>query len=176
MFLYPHLGIKRGGSITPVETYMSWKDLYALKDHKLIAVYHLRDDQEFKIFEEKMLLNNRLFETFQDLEDEKRAYIFDYSRFDKDFRKIINGKYSLLSDSYKSTVLNYYQGHRHVESYLYPNRYYNEYASLLSEKRDFSKMKELLMNVKELCPLPDLSKETFGISEKVATFENINKM
>jgi hypothetical protein len=30
VFLYPALEIKRGGSVTPVETYISWKNNYNL--------------------------------------------------------------------------------------------------------------------------------------------------
>lgn len=176
MFLYPHLGIKRGVSITPVETYISWKDMYSLKDCKFISVYHLRDDPEFKAFEDKMLIGNKLFHDFKELEDNKAAYIFDFSEHDLDFKKIINGKYSLLSPEYKAVILKFYQNHKHVESYLHPDRYFYEYSSLLAEPRDVKNMVELLMNVGELCALPDLSKEVLEVSEKVLTFENVSKI
>ena len=51
IFMYPILEIKRGASVTPIETYLSWEDQYSLCDRKLICHYHLRDDSEFTVFE-----------------------------------------------------------------------------------------------------------------------------
>jgi hypothetical protein len=51
VFLYPALGIKRGSSVTPIETYLEWDDI-KIEDRKLICLYHLRDDEEFLGYEE----------------------------------------------------------------------------------------------------------------------------
>ena len=75
LFLYPLLGIKRGVSVTPVQTYMAWKDIYTVNDCKLIAVYHLRDDNQFKEFEENKLLGNAMFEEFFELDNDDAAYV-----------------------------------------------------------------------------------------------------
>ena len=33
LFLYPMLDIKRGYSITPIQTYMSWKNKHTINEH-----------------------------------------------------------------------------------------------------------------------------------------------
>ena len=163
LFLYPILRIRRGVSVTPVQTYITWEDKYSLKDYKFIVLYHLRDDKEFKHFEQEKLLNNPLFETFYELDDDLGAYIFDFSEYKADFKKIINGKYSLISDEYKKTILAFFKNHRrhhtYVESYLHPKKYFSNYAELLAEKTDKSSMIKLLASVGELCSLPDLTQE-----------------
>ena len=59
IFLYPLLDIKRGTSIVPEETYLSWNEEYGPEDMKLICVYVTRDDTEYKIFEKNIF--NKLF-------------------------------------------------------------------------------------------------------------------
>ena len=56
IFLYPMLNIRRGVSVTPVQTYLTWENVYTVEDCKMIALYHLRDDKEFKDFEEQNYL------------------------------------------------------------------------------------------------------------------------
>ena len=65
IFLYPALDIKRCSSVTPIETYVSWKDNYTVDDNKLICLYHIRQDQEFKTFEKIKLFANSKFDDFQ---------------------------------------------------------------------------------------------------------------
>ena len=50
-FIYPVLGVKRGSSVTPIETYMSWVGHYSLEDMRLICNYHMREDIDFINFE-----------------------------------------------------------------------------------------------------------------------------
>lgn len=51
VFIYPLLGIKRGNSVVPIETYISWDGHYSSEDMKLICVYKIRTDAEYKTFE-----------------------------------------------------------------------------------------------------------------------------
>lgn len=173
LFLYPILGIKRGSSVTPVQTYMSWENVYTLEDCKFIVVYHLRDDKEFKAHEEK-LINHKLFESFFELEDGTGAYVFDFSGLRKEYKKIINGKYSLLIDEYKSKVLMFFRNHskhhKYIESYLYPEKYFSDYAEILNVNVS------LLKSVGELCSLPDLNQEILEVKSKVLNFESINNL
>lgn len=170
LFLYPLLGIKRGGSVTPKETYMSWDNVYTLDDNKLIVVYHLRDDSEFKRFEDNVQ-KNKYFETFFELDDETGAYVFDFSDLKSDYKKIINGKYSKLNDDFKINILKFFKNHSkhqsYIQSYLYPSKFYNDYADVLRVPTS------LLKEVGELCSLPDLTKEKLGVSAKVFNFESI---
>jgi hypothetical protein len=66
VFLYPLLDIKRGSSVTPKETYVSWNKHYTSEDMKLICVYEKRKDDEYKNFEKNILLkHNRHFNEFK---------------------------------------------------------------------------------------------------------------
>ena len=44
VFIYPLLRIKRGSSVIPTETYLSWNDAYTTEDMKLVCVYQSRTD------------------------------------------------------------------------------------------------------------------------------------
>ena len=170
VFLYPLLGIRRGNSVTPKETYMCWDNMYTLDDNRLIIVYHLRDDLEFKKFE-KQIQNNKYFETFFQLEDDTGAYVFDFTDSKSEFQKVVKGSYSKLSDEYKTTILGFFKNHRkhhsYIMSYLYPNKYYKMYGNVLNVPTS------LLKEVGELCSLPDLTKEKLMISTKVLNLESI---
>lgn len=174
LFLYPLLGIRRGGSITPVQTYMTWDEMYNVNSCKFIAVYHLRDDQEFKVFEEAALMGNMLFENFFELEDGKGAYVFDFTPHRKEYKKIMHGKYSLLDEDYKVKVLkffkNYKKHHAYIESYLYPELYFSNYATLLRVKIS------LLKSVGQLCDLPDLTQEVLKTPVKILNLQTINNL
>ena len=171
IFLYPLLGIRRGASIVPTDTYLQWENVYKLSDCKFITIYHLRDDKEFKEFEEKSLLNNPLFENFFEIEDNKGVYIFDFSKYKEDYFNIIKGKYSKLNDDYKLNILNFYKNrkkhHSVIQSYLFPERFFSIYAKLLNVKLN------LIEKVGELCSLPDIQKESLKAESKIYKFENL---
>lgn len=173
LFLYPILGIRRGSSVTPVQTYMCWDNVYTLEDYKFIVVYHLRDDKAFKIHEEK-LVSHKLFDSFFELDDNNGAYVFDFTGLKKEYKKIINGQYSALIDEYKAKVLlffrNHSKHHAYIESYLYPEKYFKDYSKILNVEES------LLEEVGELCSLPDLSKEKLEVKSKVLNFETINNL
>lgn len=170
VFLYPILDIKKGTSVTPIETFISWGDI-TVKDKKLICLYYLRDDAEFVEYEDKYLLKNPLFQEYKELDDNKAIYIFDLNSYSKDFEYFIDGKYSKFSkklkdrirDSYGATSANY----TYIKSYLYPEEYYQTYANLLcTDDYDVSKMKTILSEVGELCSKPDIEKEHLKLSIK----------
>ena len=50
VFLYPLLDIKRGTSVIPSETYLAWNDTIVPEDAKLVCIYPLRRDVEYKQF------------------------------------------------------------------------------------------------------------------------------
>lgn len=166
IFAYPQLGIEKGATSTPVQTYMSWKNYYSIQDEKLICVYHLRNDQEFRLFEKHKLLNNKLFFDFKEIEDNNGVYIFDFSQHSQDWQHIINGKYSKLSPLYKRNIENFIgrknTNYAHIESFLYPQKYYKMYSEIMDVKES------LLKEVGELCSTIDLEKETL-----IATIKNL---
>lgn len=158
IFLYPILEIKRGSSVTPIETYMAWKDYYIPEDMKLICLYHLRNDTEFLNFERNQLLKNKHFFDFKQVEDNKGVYVFDFSNYKKDWENILLSKYSLLTYHYKRKIENFY-GRRdsnfaYIESFIYPEKYYKMYADIINVEED------LLREVGELCSEVNFEKET----------------
>ncbi len=183
LFLYPILGIKRGSSITPKDTYMSWFSEYGIDKQMFICTYHMRDDREFKVFEDVKLFGNPLFHKSYELEEGSlRAYVFNMS-YNEDYVCILCGKYSKISDRHKETILDFYKtnlsNYTYMESFLYPERYYGQYARLLTvDLKDQSKqeaerlrMYELLKDVGELYSKPDLEKETLFAKKKILNFE-----
>jgi len=160
VFLYPILGIQRGNSIVPIETYVSWEDQVGVLDMKLVCLYHHRKDDEFRRFENNKLTNNILFKGKHEVEDEddKAVYIFDLSSMLKDYDCFITGKYSKMTFEHKRRIREFY-GHKsanydYVDSYLSPEKYYETYARLLGQPVS------VLKEVGELCSPPDLEKET----------------
>jgi len=164
VFLYPLLDIKRGGSVTPIETYVSWKGNYTLEDAKLICLYHLRDDDEFKRFETSKLFNNKLIQDFKQVDDNKGVYVFDLSEHKADWKCFVGGKYSQFSTEHKRKVLNFMgrndSNTPYIESFLHPDKYFKLYAEMIHVKES------LLREVGELLDPPDIKKESLEITIK----------
>ena len=171
VFLYPALDIKKGNSIVPIECYTQWDNKYTLNDQKLICLYHLRSDKEFKAFESKHLYGNKLYDNFFLLDDSVGAYIFDFKVFKQDINNFVNGKYSKLSVELKKKIVTFFAQsikYTHVHSYLYPEKYFRLYSDLLCIDID------VLKEVGELCSLPDLEKENLTLEIKNLHIQNIN--
>jgi hypothetical protein len=174
IFLYPLLNIRRGVSVTPIQTYMTWENYFKVTDYKFIMTYHLRDDVDFKNFEEQKLLGNPLFFDFFELKDGTGAYVFDYLDYKKEYKLIVNGKYSLLPEDYKKKILLFFKNHQKhqasIMSYLEPEKFFKDYAKLLNVSE------QLLIEVGELCSLPNLKLESLNIKKKIFNFDSVNNL
>lgn len=161
VFLYPVLGIKRGVSVTPVNSYVQWEPYYQASDKKLILLYHLRDDEDFVRFEKSKLLGNSLFHDFKQVDDEQGIYVFDLQGLGSDYNMFLQGMYSKFSAEHKRRIKNFYgvydKNFLYVESFLEPEKYYNVYSDILCVRVD------LLKEVIELCDKPDLNSESLVI-------------
>jgi len=171
MFLYPLLGIRRGSAVVPIESYISVAGLIKPDDHKLVCLYHLRTDLEFRLFEKGKLLNNSRFENFHEIEDDKGLYIFDFSDKPALWDCFTTGKYSKIDSESKKMILDFFNNNPAnkdlINSYLNPDKYFNEYAKYLNiEPR-------ILREVGELCSLPDFEKETLKADVKQTQFLSI---
>ena len=171
VFLLPALNIKRGTSVTPIETYLSWGDEISVNDNKLICLYHLRDDEEFISYEERFLLGNPLFDDYKEVGEGKAAYIFDFTEYKEDFQHIVNATYSQISQELKTKIRDIYgagsSNYNFIKTYLYPEKYYERYAELLCPTvGDRPEMVDLLKEVGELCSKPDFKKEKLKMSVK----------
>ena len=158
IFLYPMLDIKRGGSVTPIQTYLAWSGNYTIKDRMFILTYTLRNDPEFKYFEKTKLLGNRYFHDFKQLDNEEGVYVFNMNDRKSDWDAIINGRYSRLSEAHKLKILNFvgktHSHYKRIESFIYPEKYFGLYAELMGVNQT------LLEEVGELCSKIDVDKET----------------
>ena len=166
IFLYPALETKRIGSVTPINTFISWTGKITQDDRKLICTYYLRNDKEFVNFEKRALLNNELFDDFKEAkDDEKRVgiYIFDFNKYAVDFDTFLKGKYSRFKSTIKQRIKNHYNGNNsnsvYVDSFINPNKYYEMYSDILG-------MPVSQLKGGELCDRPDFQKEHLRISIK----------
>lgn len=157
LFLYPLLEIKKGSEAVPTESYCLWDQMYTVNDHKFICTYCLREDTEFKMFEKTKLTSHKLFDDFFELEDDRGAYVFDFSFMKKEWDYFLAGKYSNMSSTTKNIILKFFMTNKatyhHINSYLNPEIYYESYAELLGVEES------VLRTVGELCSKPDLDKE-----------------
>jgi hypothetical protein len=170
VFLYPLLGIKRGVSVIPVETYFGWDGYYNSEDMKLICVYDIRTDDEYVLFEKNTLLkHNRLCDYIK--VNSQAILTFDFSDMEDDWFHLINGRYSKISLELKQKILGFFDkysgNYAYIHSYLIPEKYFNNYAELLDVEP------EMLIKVGELCSKPDTAKETLVI--EIADLDNINE-
>jgi hypothetical protein len=162
-FLYPALGIKKNSEFKPKGTYLSIKDLIAPEDVRLICTFDKDNSEKFKDFEIDMLVKNPLFIEKIDMGD-FNAYVFDFEIYSNDWFNFIMGKYSKLSNVLKKAIKSHFGAnsseYEYIQTYLYPQEYYETYSRLL----DISV--ETLEIIGELCNPCDLEKETLKISGK----------
>lgn len=170
-FLYPALGIKKNGKFVPSGTYISLSDLITADEMKLIVSFKHSDSEEFKTFENEELLSNPLFSQcilFKDY----NLYVFNLENYKQDWSSFLLGKYSKLSPTLKRAIKTYYGEHsaeyQHVETYLYPEKYYDLYAKLLNVEVT------ILQKARELCDPVNVEKENIKIP--VEDLENLKKV
>lgn len=170
VFLYPLLGIKRGVSVVPVETYIMWQGYYISEDMKLICVYDIRTDDEYITFEKNILLSHTRLSDYVKV-NSQAVFTFDFSDLGDDWFHFTDGKYSKISMNLKQKILNFFDkysgNYAYMHSYLIPEKYFNNYAELLDVEP------EMLIKVGELCSKPDFAKETLVMD--VADLENIEE-
>lgn len=160
-FIYPVLGIARKSSIQVSGTYISWLDIYNDADQKLICLYEDIHTEAFKAFEAKVLLSSPLYHSHQKTADGKGIYIFDMDIIKKDWAHFLSGSYSKMSKTLKDAVLKYYAKsaeYEHVRSFLYPEEFFQIYASLLNVDE------HLLREVGQLCDKYNRDLENLKIS------------
>jgi hypothetical protein len=159
-FLFPALGIKKTSNFSPSGTYMGLEGLIDPEDMKLVCAYKEDQSEGFRIFEEQMLLSNPLFMQVLHIRD-YNLYVFDFHTYTDDWFNIIMGKYSKLSNVLKRAIKAYYgensSEYKYIESYLYPEKYFELYAKLLDVDS------RTLKSIGELCDPCDLEKENLKI-------------
>lgn len=160
-FLYPALGIRRGSSIIPIETYMAWENVFSHEQRKLCCVYKPDDSSLFKTFEKTKLQENKLFHSMYLLEGDQICYAFDFDPLAHDWDCVLHGKYSKISEEYKSVIRTFSSSSQsnsaYINSFLYPEKHFSIYSDLMGVSV------QTLRDVGELCDKPDLERETLRI-------------
>lgn len=159
-FLFPAVGIKKTANFSPSGTYIAVEGLVEPEDVKLICVYKEDLSEGYKMFEEQMLLSNPLFSQVLHIRD-YNLYMFDFQTYTDDWFNFIMGRYSKLSTVLKRAIKTYYGETSHeydyIQSYLYPEKYFEVYAKLLDVDV------RMLKKIGELCDPCDLQKEKLKI-------------
>ena len=162
-FLYPVLGIERTATFSPTGSFISIPGYIEPEDMKLVVTFKKEESEEFKTFENEMLLGNPLFSNCISVED-YNIYIFNFDIYQKDWFNFILGKYSLLTGTIKKAIKAYYgetsNEFKYMDTYLNPQKYFGVYASLLNVS------KNVVSEVGELCDPCDLEKESLTIPIK----------
>jgi hypothetical protein len=157
-FLYPLLELKNDREMRPLSTYVAWKDMFTPKDRKLICLYRKTNTEAWKNFEKTRLLNHKLLDFCQELDGNKIAYVFDMNCMARDYDSFLDAKYSRFSDDTKKRLTAFYgittPEWVHIESFIFPEKYHEIYASLLGVDV------KLIKENNELCSPYDLVKET----------------
>lgn len=170
VFLYPLLGIKRGLSVVPKETYIAWEGHYKPEDMKLICVYDYRKDEEYQKIEKNLLLEHNRLSDYKRVKKEA-IIVFDFSDLDDNWFHFINGKFSQIEIKIKQKILGFFDVHggnyAYMHSYLIPEKYYDNYSEILGIDT------EVLKEVVELCDKPNINKETLILD--IADLNNIQE-
>ena len=173
MFLYPLLGIKRGARIIPSETYLAWDPYYIPEDMKLVCLYHPTEENGYKDYESKVLLKHTRLYDVHAINKTNKLFVFDFADMENDWNHFISGNFSKISQSTKGSICSFFDhnsgNYFYMKSYLYPDKYFEDYADILDVDVD------MLKAVGELCNKPDIKKETFvGSSINLQNTEIIN--
>jgi hypothetical protein len=161
VFLYPLLGIKKGIRYVPIETYIEWDQMNS--PYTLYCLYkHPKKEEEkkmFDIFLDIHIKNKESFNEYFILSKKYTLCSFDLFSFKKDYKNFKDGKYSKFSTYAKNIIIEFFGKtgsiSEYIESYLYPEYYYEHYSEILNVP-----VKDL-KEVQELCDKPNIEKETF---------------
>jgi hypothetical protein len=167
--LYPLLDIKKEPLNKPMTTFIEWQGMFNKNERKLICLFKKQDTDNWRIFERSKLLTHKMLDFCQEIEKGKIIYVFDMNCMAIDYDQFLAAKYSKFSDEAKRKITAYYGVHTpewvHIESFIFPEKYHEIYASLLGVKL------QVIKDNHELCSPYDLTKETLVISysDKIAT-------
>jgi hypothetical protein len=162
VFLYPLLGVRKGVRFVPIETYITWEENETTPKNALVCAYSIEDgpaaNKSFGAFAKSELRKNELYHSEYEIENLK-LFTFDLSFFKNDLENFKNGKYSEFSIVTKKIIMEFFGNagtiSEYMESYLYPEKYYEIYSDMLNVPIS------ILEEVKELCDKPNLKKEDF---------------
>ena len=161
-FLYPLLGMKKDCLYPPIQSYMAWEGMISITDHKLILTYYIRDEKAWDAFLLNVIMRNKLFNEYYDINPETCAVTFDLDLLAQDYQKVVFGQYSKTSKLLKSKVREFYGYNSpewaYMESFLYPDKYIKMYSELLDVDESH------IRHTGELCDKPNINSETLKLT------------
>jgi hypothetical protein len=161
-FLYPLLDLKKEPLNRPLTTFIEWQDMYTKNERKLICLFKKQDTESWKTFERNKLLNHKMLDNCQEIDKGKIIYVFDMNCMAADYDFFLAAKYSKFSTEAKRKITAYYGVTTpewvHIETFIFPEKYHEIYASLLGVDL------EIIKNNHELCSPYDIDKETLVVS------------
>ena len=173
-FLFPILGIKKNSTYPPLDVYLSWENVYDITDKKLIVTYKKHDTNDWKKYISD-LMNNHLFNDYHLTEDDSIIVLsFDLNCVKDDYEKVLDGKYSKVSNLLKKKIRDYYSFNSpewtYMESFLFPEKYTKFYSDMLDVNEEHIRF------TGELCDKPNLELETLKIKPyaKINDVDKIN--
>jgi len=123
----------------------------------LICLFKHEDTEKYLKFESDKLISHPYFVDADIVKGEHSIYVFDMQAHSKDWDAFLTGRYSSFSEDLKDAVRKYYgitsPEYAYMDSFMYPERYFEVYGKLLDEDV------ELLKSVGELCNPYDPVKE-----------------
>jgi hypothetical protein len=160
-FLSSLLGLHPQSYIQALQTYISWPK-YGItpEDRLLLLLYNKLPGTGYEKYK-NLLLCNTLYHSHYETIDDREVFLFSFESYGADWGYFLEGKYSKLSLFFKSTVSRYYKNTPeapYIDSYLYPDRYRENYTRLLWDNSDIEKY-EPQNWLEELCDKPDLVRE-----------------
>jgi hypothetical protein len=176
-FLYPLLGFKKNQPFSPAQTYITWNDLFFPDNKVFIVIYnHDESSDAWKKYQHSVLMTHDVFKIVIDTPDNKhKIYIFSFENFHKeDYDAFVRGQYSKFSGEARKKITDFYGKHTpewaYVESFIFPERYFANYAEILDVNED------LLREIGELCEKPDELKENLNGELNTEFVEHIRKI
>lgn len=160
-FLFPALGITKL-NIAPLQTFIGLDEVIIPQDRKLICLFEHKETLKYEEFETSLLYGNPLYTSSEIYPGKPSIYIFDFAEHHQDWDLFLRGQYSKLSPEFKLVIKNYYgektAEYAYIDTYLYPEKYFDLYSDLLEVPR------KLIIETGELCNMYDVEKETLIFS------------
>jgi len=174
-FLLPMLGLKKTCAFMPIQSYLSWEDVYSIQDCNLILTYKVSDKYEWEKYLVETLMSNEFFNDYHYTDDPTIVVLsFDLNCIATDYIHVLEGQYSKLSKMLKKKIRDYYNYNSaewaYMESFLFPDRYIPLYGKILDVEEEHIRF------TGQLCDLPNLDKETLKLKlyAKINDVDQIN--
>lgn len=169
-FLYPLLKIPK--AVLPIHTYLYWDHPCSLDKMVLICRFKKFTELDQLKAEADHLVSHPLYLNYYELEDDTVVYVFAFDNFQPLVELFLKGKYSKFPVNIKERLLSFYKPETYtrsyMNSYLYPEHFYDTYSKLLNVSES------ILIETEELTDPPDIIKEKLHLKIKNLNITNTN--